>query len=81
MTNKQWKILEYLFWRNWTSPTQIGREVGGQGRHSAWASPMCLRMVGEGLLERNEAGHYRLTMEGIETAKNRRERGDEHAGA
>jgi len=52
----------------WVSPTVIGEVVGGlmlpgySGglRHSSWASPICLRLVRFGLLERNTKGHYRI---------------------
>ena len=44
----------------WCSPTEIGRSVWGIGHHSSSASPVCLRMVKKGWLERNEKGHYRI---------------------
>lgn len=44
----------------WTSPTEIGSLFGG---HSAIGSPLCLRMTDEGILERNERGHYRIKHE------------------
>jgi hypothetical protein len=64
-------ILEFLKDRDYTSPTIIGQSVGGyvinaeydspykQLRHSAWASPICLRMVKMGLLRRNKKGWYK----------------------
>ena len=64
-------ILEYLEGRDFTSPSDIGEAYGifkhGMfhnriGYHSAWASPRCKKLVGKGLLERNELGHYRLKM-------------------
>lgn len=27
--------------RDWISPTEIGREVGGVGKHSGYGSPIC----------------------------------------
>jgi len=72
MTKNQAEIMMYLYNRNYyTSPTEIGNEVGGyvigadyssgykQLRHSAWASPICLRMVKMGLLKRNKRGWYK----------------------
>lgn len=45
------------------SPTIVGREVGLQlgksGRHSAFGTPLCRRLVSEGFAERNVDGHYR----------------------
>ena len=60
MTENERKVLEYLKQpaRGYTSPTKIGREVGGGGRHSAWASPICKRLVSKGLATRNERGWY-----------------------
>ena len=60
MTENERKVLEYLKQpaRGYTSPTEIGREVGGVGRHSAWASPICKRLVSRGLAKRNERGWY-----------------------
>lgn len=46
--------------RDWISPTEIGREVGGFGKHSSYGSPICKEMVKQGLVERNDRGHYRL---------------------
>jgi len=46
----------------WTSPTDIPKLIWpGTRRHSAWASPICLRMVKKGYLERNERGWYKTT--------------------
>ena len=44
----------------WISPTDIGRYVGGIGKHSSYGSPICKKLVECGLVERNEKGHYRL---------------------
>lgn len=54
------QVLDYLRGRDWTSPTQIGRDVWGLGHHSASASPVCRRLVMRGALERNGCGHYRI---------------------
>ncbi len=44
------------------SPTELGREVGKQlgkdGRHSSFGSPLCKKLVKVGLAVRNEVGHY-----------------------
>lgn len=57
MTAEQRWILAFLKGKDWTSPTEIGREygrlTGSPYMHSAWASPKCLKMVEAGLLERN----------------------------
>lgn len=71
LTKNEQRIVDYLADRAglWVSPTQIGAEVGGmvgEGsvkphlRHSSWASPICLRLVRFGLLQRNYEGHYRV---------------------
>jgi exoribonuclease II len=62
--SQQW-VLDYLKDKDFTSPSVIGiahaREFGlGMDHHSAWASPICKRLVERGLLERNNKGHYRL---------------------
>lgn len=49
---------------DWVGPNRIGLQVGGLSsggiqRHSAWASPICKRLVDKGLLERDTLGHYR----------------------
>ena len=59
------KILDYLKgMKVFVSPTEIGNGAGGLNkngvlRHSAWASPICLKLVKKGLLERSEYGWYR----------------------
>ena len=63
---EQW-VMDYLQDTDWTSPTDIGRAYGVS--HSAWASPRCLSLVKKGLLERNERGHYRRTMQPISKLK------------
>lgn len=61
------RVLDYLTEKSpaWVSPTEIGYEVGGltkigSQRHSAWASPICKRLVQDGCVVRNSRGHYRL---------------------
>jgi len=46
--------------RVWFSPTEIGKAVGGYGKHSSFGSPICKEMVKLGLAERNHKGHYKL---------------------
>ena len=53
-------VIGYLQGRDWTSPTELGRVLWGKGHHSSSASPVCLRLVKEGKLERNTKGHYRI---------------------
>lgn len=59
-------ILSYLYGRDYTSPTEIGRAhaemfgIKSLNHHSSWASPICKRMVKKGLLIRNDKGHYKL---------------------
>lgn len=65
ISNEQW-ITEYLKGKDYTSPTEIGRAhaqmfgINSLSHHSAWASPICRRMVEKGLLIRNDKGHYKL---------------------
>lgn len=70
-TTDQW-ILRFLFGKDWTSPTSIGKAYGAENNkkdlHSAWASPKCKKLVGFGLLERSENGYYRLVKQEKETA-------------
>lgn len=60
LTANQKAVLDYLRQpaRGYVSPTQIGREVGGKGRHSAWASPICKKLVALGFAQRSERGWY-----------------------
>lgn len=46
--------------RDWVSPTEIGRQVGGSGKHSSYGSPICKEMVKRKVCRRNKNGHYRL---------------------
>ena len=62
MENKE-RVLEYLRqnFDRYVSPTEVGEEVGGGNRHSAWGSPLCKKLVAEGLATRNEKGWYNAT--------------------
>ena len=61
LTAKEHDVFTYLKGKSkWTSPTVIGREVGGGNRHSAWASPICLRLVELGLVVRHDCGWYKV---------------------
>lgn len=66
--NEEW-IIAYLKGKDYVSPTVIGEchaETFGFSsftHHSAWASPICLRLVEKGLLLRNQKGHYKLNEE------------------
>lgn len=59
-------ICSFLEGKDFTSPSVIGRAhadthgILSEHHHSSWASPICKRMVAEGLLERNQDGCYRL---------------------
>ena len=46
--------------RDWFSPTEIGKAVGGIKKHSSYGSPICKAAVEHGIMERNINGHYRL---------------------
>lgn len=65
ISNEQW-IAEYLQGKDYTSPTVIGKahamafNILSLNHHSAWASPICKRMVKKGILIRNEKGQYKL---------------------
>ncbi|HBO2935355.1 TPA: hypothetical protein L4R50_000351 [Pseudomonas aeruginosa] len=64
LTQSQHLALKYLESKRpeFVSPTEIGREVGKQlgkqGRHSSFGSPLCQKLVRAGLAVKNEAGHY-----------------------
>ena len=60
LARMQQSVVDYLRGKDWTSPSEIGREVWGPGHHSSTGSPRCKRLVEMGVLERNERGHYRL---------------------
>jgi len=60
LTGNEQIVLRYLKSRGWTSPTQIGFDLKGPGYHSAWASPICKKLVAKGILERNNKGWYRI---------------------
>ncbi len=73
MTKKEKFIYDYLFENKdrFVSPTEIGEAYGlfkfkGSGvpncYHSAVASPVCLRLVKSGQLERNAKGHYKFSL-------------------
>lgn len=68
LSENEENILRYLKSHvDYISPTQIGHDVGGKVigyygpyfRHSAWASPICKRLVKKGLVERSEKGWYK----------------------
>jgi hypothetical protein len=48
----------------WFSPTFIAEGIRGKPYHSSWASPILLKMVEMGLVDRNEKGHYKITNKG-----------------
>lgn len=73
LTKNEQGIVEYLTVLyhsvragDWVSPTNIGQKVGGRMldsielRGASWASPICLRLVRFGVLQRNYEGHYRV---------------------
>ena len=65
LTENEQKVLDYLKSQpRMVSPTEIGMKVGkrtasGLLRHSAWASPICKRLVQKGLVERFANGWYK----------------------
>lgn len=64
LTQSQHLALKYLEGKcpEFVSPTEIGREVGKQlgkeGRHSSFGTPLCRKLVDLGLAVRNNVGHY-----------------------
>lgn len=67
MHDKIEKTIEYMKMvalkegRDWITPTEIGRFVGGPKKHSSYGSPICLKMVELGIAEKNNKGWYKLT--------------------
>lgn len=61
LTNNQKQVVCYLrvHGDRWVPPTEIGCELMGPGYHSSWASPICKKLVGMGLANRNKKGHYK----------------------
>ena len=72
LTENQKKIMRYLKgMKVFVSPTEIGLSAGGRTktglwRHSAWASPICKKLVGMGYLERSDYGWYRPIKKALE---------------
>jgi len=66
-------VYEYLKGRDWTSPTQIGRELFNS--HSQVGSPICKRLVAKGLVERSKNGWYRIIGIGDSLEEQPQERG------
>ena len=62
------EIYKYLHNRDWTSPTEIGNRVGGEGKHSSWASPKMKKMCQAGTATRSDNGWYKLTPSGEKVA-------------
>ncbi len=75
MTKNEKKVMTYLEGMIvFVSPTEIGHGAGGlystgYPRHSAWASPICLKLVKAGLLERSDYGWYRPIFNTSDEAK------------
>jgi hypothetical protein len=63
LTKNEQAIMDFLKQqpRLFYPPTWIAVKMfPNTNRHSAWSSPICLRLVEKGLLERNDNGHYKL---------------------
>ena len=59
LTRNEQRVLDYLQGKEWVSPTEIGKTLHPTRMYgSPWASPLCLRLVNKGLLERNDKGWY-----------------------
>lgn len=63
-TVRDW-VIAFLKGKDFVSPTVIGKAHAAQfgysnTHHSSWTSRICLKLVKEGILERNSKGHYRL---------------------
>ena len=59
LTENEQRVLEYLKGKDFISPTQIASALTLQDYNSAWASPICKRLINKGLLQRNDRGWYR----------------------
>lgn len=61
LTRNQKLVYDYLghYLGVWFSPKQLGRTLRGLADNSNWASPLCLKLVKEGLVERSPKGWYR----------------------
>ncbi|HEY9171090.1 MAG TPA: hypothetical protein VI136_02285 [Verrucomicrobiae bacterium] len=71
------EILDYLkaALGQFVSVKEICRRAGGKHRHAddpRWAVPVLRRLVEEGLIERDAAGHYRLKPPETSRRKSRR---------
>ena len=62
LTERQKFVLSFLDGKGFVSPSKIGSAYGATiGKphfHSAFASPICKKLVELGLLERSDNGHY-----------------------
>ena len=63
LTERDVRVLSFLRGKSKTaegfiSPTRIAQEVQSPKHHSAWASPICLKLTKMGLIMRNSNGHY-----------------------
>lgn len=48
--------------REWISPTEIGSDIGGHGKHNSYGSIICKEAVKIGFMERDKRGHYRVVV-------------------
>jgi len=60
VTLNEGAVMKFLAGKDFTSPTEIGSGAFGLLYNSSKASPICLRLVKKGLLERSQRGHYRI---------------------
>lgn len=65
LTRDQKAVYSYIQSKmpEWVSPTRIGLDIGGRTsgglqRHSAWASPICKKLVMLDIIQRNDKGEY-----------------------